>query len=93
MSPLANIELDDIVVLNKNSEHYKKWSKYSFTVTKLYEDSKDVRLVRHMKNKKMGLTNHYIRTELIGVNVKEKNKSYTERIKEDEKREAYLSLL
>lgn len=93
MSPYINIELDDVVVLNKNSKHHNKWSKYDFTVSNLYDDCKRARLVRHMKNKKMGLTNHYIITELIGINIKEKNKMYAERIQEDKKMENYLGLL
>jgi hypothetical protein len=93
VSPLINIEVDDIVVLNKNSKHYKKWGKYDFTVSNIYPDEKRVRLQRHMKNKKMGLTNCYYVDDLISVNVKEKNGAYAERIEQDKKMEEYLNLL
>ncbi len=57
-----NVQIDDIVKLEKGSKHYEKWNEYTFRVIahKFIDGIKRARAVRNFKNEKMGSTNHYI---------------------------------
>lgn len=72
------IQIDDIVKLNKSSKHYKKWSNYTFRVidVKPEGNKKLIRIVRNMRNEKVGTTNHYIKEYDYNISIVKKNKNY-----------------
>ena len=90
-SSLSIIEKDDTVILTEDSKHYAKYKKFTFVVvtTPYRGNEKEARLLRNMRNTKMGSTNHYIVECFDNLIVKTKNIKYIE----DQNRRELIGLL
>lgn len=79
-SNAINVQIDDIVKLEKDSKHYEKWKEYTFRVIghKFIDGVKRARAVRNFKNEKLGSTNHYINEPYKNLVIIRKNPRYQE---------------